>query len=114
MVSNRQIGVDFFGLGVASTSLTKPLTKWTRSIRQEINGTFHLENVLIKEALKPQKITLLQQGLRAYPKLLISNPGIRVIIETIGEHSVALQIIQVKHSRGKHVVTSNKEVMAKQ
>lgn len=106
MVNHRQIGVGFFGLGSRRAYYAKPLTERIRSIRQKINGTFPLDNVLINDAQKPRKITLHHKALTPYHELLISK--------TIGGHSVTLQLIQVEHSRGKDVITFNKEVMAKQ
>ena len=107
MGNHRQSGVGLFGLGVIGTSVYKTLTEVTHSIRQEINGTCHLENVLVKDPLKSQNV------LTTYPELLISNPEVSVMIETIGGDSVTLGLIQATLPRGKHVVTCNKEVMAK-
>ena len=108
MGNHRQSGVGLFGLGVIGTSVYKTLTEVTHSIRQEINGTCHQENVLVKDPLKSQNV------LTTYPELLISNPEVSVMIETIGEDSITLGLIQATRPRGKHVVTCNKEVMVKQ
>src|SRR5437764_4819120 len=71
-----------------------------------------VRQVLVRDAAKPRSVRL-EAPLVTDPRAVIDDPSVDVVIEVIGGEEPARTLILEAIERGKHVVTANKEVMAK-
>ena len=69
--------------------------------------------VLAQDLDRPQAQEMDSQLFTTDADEFFSEPGIDIVVEAIGGESPALQYLERAISGGKHVVTSNKEVIAK-
>ena len=108
------INIGILGLGTVGQGVLKILYENKDFIEQ---GIFPCKISIKKIADKNKKITLDDKN---YYKILtdsaeevVADPEIDIIVETIGGFEPAKSFIMQALSSGKHVVTANKEVIAK-
>jgi homoserine dehydrogenase len=71
-----------------------------------------LKGVLVREVARPRDPAILPSLITANLQDVVGNPGVQVVVEVMGGLHPAYDAIHSALSRGKHVVTANKEVMA--
>jgi homoserine dehydrogenase len=94
------IGLGTVGGGVYKVLQHNPSIQWAGIAVQNIDKQRPIPNL---------DHTLLTTD----PWLVVNNPSIQVVIEVIGGIHPALDLIKVALASGKHVVTANKELIAK-
>ncbi len=73
---------------------------------------FHLVGVLVRDPELPRPVTLAREAyVGSGPELLDRGPDI--LIELIGDDGVATPLVEAALERGIHVVTANKQALAK-
>ncbi len=96
------------GGGVASTLIEK------RAYLTEMVGCpIDLRRVLVRDTTKSRSAELPPGTLTTDPDDILSDPDVDVIVEVMGGQDPALDHILKGISVGKHIVTANKEVMAR-
>ena len=113
MNQHKGIGVGLLGLGVVGTGVAKALTQDLQSIQDKISCSLRLKRVLVRDIQKPRVLTLPPVILTTDPKDILKDPEIAVVVEVMGGENPAAQLIREALSQHMHVVTANKEVMAK-
>ena len=73
----------------------------------------NLKKVLVRDASRPRDVSLPDGVITTNPEDILADPQISLVVEVIGGESPAAQYLQDALKAGKHVVTANKEVMAK-
>jgi homoserine dehydrogenase len=114
-MEKKTVGVGLMGLGVISGQVAKVLRDKAEVLAEQVGCPLELK-----------KIKVLPQDLKRPlakefdPKLFtmdedefFNTPGIDIVVEAIGGEHPAFEYHQKALSAGKHVVTSNKEVIAK-
>jgi homoserine dehydrogenase len=105
----NNINIGILGLGVVGSSVIKVLRKNAKSIAAK-NGF----NVIIKKASDVRdKRSLVGKAFTKNPKDVINDPDISIVIECIGGVDPAKKYVFAAIKNGKHIVTSNKELIAK-
>jgi homoserine dehydrogenase len=94
------IGLGTVGGGVYKVLQYNPFIKWASIAVQDIDKQRPIPN--LDHAL-----------LTTDPWLVVNNPNTQVVIEVIGGIEPALSLIKTALASGKHVVTANKELIAK-
>lgn len=107
------IGIGLLGLGVVGGGVARALTQKADTLAQQVGCPICIRGVVVRDAAKPRDLPLPQQVFYTRYQDLLSRPDVHIIVELIGGEHPALEIIKEALSRGKHVVTANKEVMAK-
>lgn len=100
-----KIKIGMIGLGTVGTGVLKTLSEFN-----------HLEivKIAVKNLQKPRNICNLNKSiLTDNPYEVVNNPEIQIIIEVIGGIEPAFDLIKTAIKNGKHVVTANKELLAK-
>ncbi len=103
--------IGFLGLGVVGSAVARTLLDKHDLLARRIGAPLELKRVLVRDAAKPRVV---DRALLCFDIAeVIGDPSIDLIVELMGgEHPAADYIVQAL-SAGKHVVTANKEVMAK-
>ena len=109
----QEIGIGLMGLGVVGGGVAQALLDPGRAIQRKSGCPVTLKRVLVRDKSKHRSPDVAPELLTTDPQDLLSNPEVHVVVEAMGGESPAYEYIEEGLSRGKHVVTANKEVMAK-
>ncbi len=113
MGSNDGLGIGLLGLGVVGSGVAKILTEKAKPLTLHAGRPLELRRILVRNPEKERSIEVPSQIITTDSSQVLKDSSIDILIEVIGGEHPALQFIQEALSRGKHVVTANKEVMAK-
>lgn len=114
-MENKSVGVGLLGLGVVSGQVAKVLTEKAAMLAEKAGLPVVLRKVKVLpvDLERPQAKTMLRELLTTNDEDFFNTPGIDIIVEAIGGENPATDYIRRALSSGKHVVTSNKEVISK-
>jgi homoserine dehydrogenase len=114
-VKKKSIGVGLMGLGVVGGGVAKVLTDKAKVLAEQVGYPLVLRKVKVLESdlAKPQARELGLQLFTTDADKFFAEPGVDIVVEAIGGEEPALDYLKRAISGGKHVVTSNKEVIAK-
>ena len=113
---NRQsIGVGLMGLGVVSGQVARVLTEKAADLAEKVGCPLVLRKikVLPEDMSRPQVSEMPRELFTTSDDDFFQTPDIDIIVEAIGGENPALEYHQRALNSGKHVVTSNKELIAK-
>ena len=111
----HSIGVGLMGLGVIGGQVARVLQDKADMLSEQVGCRLILRKikVLPEDLDRPLAKELPRQLFTTVDDEFFAEPGIDIIVETIGGESPALEYIRRAISGGRHVVTANKEVIAK-
>ena len=101
------------GVGVVGTGVAALLNEKSGALDAGPGRCLEIRRVLVRDASKPRPGFLSSSLLTTDAKDLLQDRDIDIIVEVIGGDEPARGYISEALSRGKHVVTANKEVMGK-
>ncbi len=101
------------GMGVVGGGVAKALIFQRESLSGKAGCPIILKKILIKNLDKPRSWIAPRELLTTDPQEILEDPEVQVVVEVMGGEEPAHRYISEAISRGKHVVTANKEVMAK-
>lgn len=112
-MEKNKINIGIIGLGVVGKGVLKILSE-NKDLILKRTG----RDIVIKKAAARTEKTLRESGLpkeilTTNPLEVVNDKEVDVIIELIGGYSPAKELIEEALKKGKHVVTANKEVIAK-
>lgn len=107
----KTIRIGFLGFGTVGTGAYRMLQDNREAITRKIGMPFEVAKIGIKDASKERGVDteLLTTDLDS----IIQDPTIDVVIEVMGGVDPAATLIETALNNGKHVVTANKELIAK-
>ena len=107
----ESINIGLAGLGTVAQGFLEIFGKKKRALSDKLGR----ELKIAKVASRSQKVDLEEFGAVFSTELsaLVEDPAIDVVIELIGGEQDALGLISAALKKNKHVVTANKEVIAK-
>ena len=109
----KRIGIGLMGLGVIGSGVAKALKEKAQAVAMQAGSPLEIKGILERDPAKKQLPYIKPELVTTDPQKIISNPEIDIVIEVLGGESPAWEYIKDAISKGKHVVTANKEVMAK-
>ena len=114
-MDKQSIGVGLMGLGVVGGGAAKVLIDKAPVLSEQVGCPLVLRKIKILAAdlARPQAQKMDPQLFTADADEFFTNPDIDIVVEAIGGENPALEYLNRAISGGKHVVTSNKEVIAK-
>jgi homoserine dehydrogenase len=114
-MKNQSIGIGLMGLGVIGGQVARVLTDKAEDLAEKVGCPLVLRKVKVlpEDLSRPQAQQMPSQLFTTDVEEFFRQPGIDIVVEAIGGESPALEYLQRAISGGKHVVTSNKEVIAK-
>ncbi len=113
MMTEKGIGIGLLGLGVIGSGVAKVLLGKADSLAGQLGVPLLLRKVLVRDAGKHRTVELKAPQLTTQAEEVIAAPEVDIVIELIGGEDPATEYIRQAILHGKHVVTANKEVMAK-
>jgi len=114
-MGKKSIGIGLIGLGVIGGQVAKVLTDKAEVLAKRVGCPLVLRKVKVlpQDLTRPQAQKMNSQLFTADTDEFFSESEIDIVIEAMGGENPALEYLTRALSSGKHVVTSNKEVIAK-
>jgi homoserine dehydrogenase len=107
------LGIGLLGLGTVGTGVARVLLDKRAALERRIGRRVQVRHVLVRDPEKPRGVDLGGVPLVTDPSEIIDDPTVEIVVEVIGGEEPARTLILRAIDQGKHVVTANKEVMAK-
>jgi homoserine dehydrogenase len=114
-MKKSNIGIGLMGLGVVAGQVARVLAEKADELAQKAGCPLVLRKVkvLTEDLTRPQAKKMPSRLFTTDDDEFFNEPAIDIVVEAIGGEHPAKEYIERALSSGKHVVTSNKEVIAK-
>ena len=115
-MNNRTSGelkVGLLGLGVVGSEVASHLFRYVDSIERKFGTRVEIKKILVRDLSKPRGEIIPDSLITTNPEEVLRSPELDVIVEVMGGEQPAATHISDALISGKHVITANKEVMAK-
>lgn len=114
-MKKQNIGVGLMGLGVVAGQVVRVLLERADVLSEQVGCPLVLRKikVLSQDLARPQAREMNPRLLTTDADEFFAEPGIDIVVEAIGGEYHALEYLRRAITNGKHVVTSNKEVISK-
>ncbi|MBR1424559.1 homoserine dehydrogenase [bacterium] len=104
-MENNKIKIGIIGLGTVGTGVFKTLQSF---------DNIEIVKIAVRNKNKKRNIENLDENLITdNPYEVVNDPSIQIVAELIGGTEPAFDLIKTAISNGKHIVTANKELLAK-
>jgi homoserine dehydrogenase len=104
----KSIGVGLMGLGTVGGGVAKTLSQKDRVVAEAVGCP-----VVLRKILEQRPVAVEPRLLTKDVREILTDPEIDIVIEVLGGEHPAVDYIKEALLGGKHVVTANKEVIAK-
>jgi homoserine dehydrogenase len=112
-VSKKSIGIGLLGMGVVGGGVASVLDNKRDHLSAIIGCPVELKGVLVRDMSKPRTHELSPGMLTTKAEDIFENPEIDIVIELMGGEDPALEYIRKSIDQGRHIVTANKELIAR-
>lgn len=109
----REIGVGLIGLGVVGGGVARALIERREYFARQVGASLVVRKAAVRDVSKPRTVDLPAGVLTASVEDVLNDPAVDIVVEVIGGEEPAGGYIRAAIQAGKHVVTANKELMAK-
>jgi homoserine dehydrogenase len=113
MIQAKKIGLGLMGFGVIGTGVANVVLGKKEKLAKEAGTPIILKSILEKDTAKYGSLGIERSRFTDNFSDLINDDEIDIVIELIGGEHPAFEFISEALKAGKHVVTANKEVLAK-
>ncbi len=110
---NDEIGVGLIGLGVVGGGVARALIERQEYFANQVGARLVLRRAAVRDLTKPRSVELRPGILTDDVQSVVEDPAIDIVVEVIGGEEPAGTYIRSALRAGKHVVTANKELIAK-
>ena len=107
------INIGLMGLGVVGAGVAATLLRNKAHLSEVTGRSVRLKKVLVRDVARHRDIDLPSSLLTADAEDILADTDIHIVVEVMGGMDPAEGYLMQALSAGKHVVTANKEVMAK-
>jgi len=111
--ARSEIGVGLIGLGVVGGGVAQALLERRDYFARQVGAPLIVRKAAVRDLSKPRTVELPPGLLTTNVNDVLDDPGVDIVVEVIGGEEPAGSFIRAALERGKHVVTANKELMAK-
>jgi homoserine dehydrogenase len=112
-MNKKQINIAIFGFGTVGTGVYKTLLTNGELIAKRIGRNIVVKNIVDLDITRDRGVQVPPGVLTTDAAAVLSDPDIAIVVEVIGGVNPAKKFIEQALTSGKHVVTSNKEIIAK-
>jgi homoserine dehydrogenase len=109
----KTINLGFLGAGTVGSGTLDLLARQGDHISRAIGARFVVRRVAVRDPGKPRAVAIAPELLTTDATSVVDDPEVEVVVELIGGEQPAHDYIARALRNGKHVVTANKEVLAK-
>ena len=111
--TSRELRVGLLGLGVVGSGVASYLFRYVDSIERQCGTRVVIKKILVRDQSKTREEIIPDSLLTTNPEEILRSSELDIIVEVIGGDQPAATYLSDALISGKHVVTANKEVMAK-
>ncbi len=108
----RAINVGIIGYGTVGSGVVRILVENRGLIKQRLGAEIVIKKICDIDITRDRGIGVDSSVLTTNVREVIEDPGIDIIVETVGGIDIAKEIIMAAVGSGKHVVTANKALLA--
>ena len=114
-MDDKTIGIGLMGLGVIGGQVARVLSERADILQEHVGCPVVLRKIKVIECdlTRPQAQAMERSLFTTDEEEFFNTPGLDIIVEVIGGEHPALEYQKRALKSGKHVVTANKEVIAK-
>jgi homoserine dehydrogenase len=112
-IVKKAIGIGLLGLGTVGSGVAEVLATKADSLAEQAGLPLIVKKVLVRDVKKRRSAKLSPALLTSRPEEVLSHPEVDIVIELIGGEHPATELTKQALANGKHIVTANKEVIAK-
>ncbi|MDZ7728898.1 MAG: homoserine dehydrogenase [Dehalococcoidia bacterium] len=109
----RSIGVGLIGLGVVGSGVAAALSRRREYYAQQVGASIDVRKAAVRDLARQRAFDLPQGQLTTSVDDVINDPEIDIVVEVMGGVDPAGDYVRRAIAAGKHVVTANKELIAK-
>lgn len=109
----REIGVGLLGVGVVGSGVARALQERGDYFARQVGARITIRRAAVRDLNKPRGVTFPDGILLDDPQAVINDPGVDIVVEVIGGEDPAGAFVRQALEGRKHVVTANKELIAK-
>ena len=113
MASESRINVGLMGLGVVGGGVASALLQEQGLVAAKVGQPVNLRRVLVRDRGRTRDVELPDGLLTTNAEDILDDPEIDIMVEVMGGADPAASYFRRALESGKHIVTANKEVMAK-
>lgn len=108
------INIGILGLGVVGSGTVALLERNRAMIERKVGARLQIRRIAVRDLNKKRAVAVDRALLTNDPGAVLDDPAIDVVCELIGGVSPAKEFVLRALRNGKHVVTANKEMIAKE
>ena len=112
MSSERKIGIGLLGLGTIGAGVEQILAQKSLSYAKNLGFLIDVKTILVADDQKTRSVET-NATITTNINDIFTDPSIDLVVEAIGGDTAAFEFISGALRSGKHVITANKEVIAK-
>lgn len=105
--------IGLLGLGTVGSGLVKALASHRDHIERQLGRSIAVRRCLVRDPEKPRRVRVDRELLTTDYVDILDDPAISVVVEVVGGVDPARRFVAQALLAGKHVVTANKELLAK-
>ena len=109
----KPVNVGLLGLGVVGGGVAAALLEQPAHPAGPAGRPVHLKKALVRDPARQRDVSLPAGIITTNPEDVLADPDIALVVEVMGGENPAYRYLEAALQAGKHVVTANKEVMAK-
>ena len=107
------INIGILGLGTVGSGTVALLQQNRAEIERKIGARIHIRKIAVRDLHKKRQVEVDRGLLTNNPHEVLDDPSIDIVCELIGGVSPAKEYVLRALTNGKHVVSANKELIAK-
>lgn len=110
---SKPINVGLLGAGVVGSGVIKTFQEKAADIERQVGAKVIVTHALVRNKSKNRDFSCSDDFFVDSASEIINNPNVDIVVELMGGEEPAYEYIKGSLKSKKHVVTANKEVMAK-
>ncbi|HET9554715.1 MAG TPA: homoserine dehydrogenase, partial [Anaeromyxobacteraceae bacterium] len=108
----REVGIGIAGFGTVGGGVLSILRRHAGDIEARLGARIAVKKIALRDARKSRAVDVPSGLVTTRLEDLLEDPSIEVVVELIGGVDQAFELVAGALSRGKHVVTANKALLA--
>ncbi len=115
MMNKSKLNIAIIGLGTVGSGVLRLLKKQKNNIKNRTGIELRVVAISAKNKTKKRSVDISPFKWVASPLTIAKDPNVEVVVELIGDtDNTARKVIREAINNGKHVVTANKSLLAKE
>ena len=109
---NKVVHVGLLGFGTVGGGVVQIFQNNAAMMARKTGAELHIKKILVRDLKKPRAVHC-DAALTTDPADILNDPEIQIVVELLGGEEPAHSLMLAALQNGKHVVTANKDVIAR-